>query len=96
MVTRALACAQKKADEEHTTIVWADEAGLYLLPMAVRPWAPRGQTPVLRVKLTRAHLSAISGITLNKPAKVMRLTPSQNERTQEKPPWFERRRGQHP
>jgi len=31
--------------------------------MAVRTWAPRGKTPVLRVKLTRDHLSAISGIT---------------------------------
>ena len=31
--------------------------------MAVRTWAPRGQTPILRVKLTRDHLSAISGIT---------------------------------
>jgi transposase len=29
----------------------------------VRTWAPRGQTPVLRVPLTRDHLSAISGIT---------------------------------
>jgi transposase len=33
--------------------------------MAVRTWAPRGQTPVLRVPLTRDHLSAISGITLD-------------------------------
>lgn len=33
--------------------------------MAVRTWAPRGQTPLLRVKLTRDHLSAISGITLD-------------------------------
>ena len=65
MVARALARAQKKADEEQTTIVWVDEAGFYLLPMAVRTWAPRGQTPVLRVKLTRDHLSAISGITLD-------------------------------
>jgi transposase len=31
--------------------------------MAVRTYAPRGQTPVLRVKLTRDHLSAISAIT---------------------------------
>jgi transposase len=31
----------------------------------VRTWAPRGQTPVLRVKLTHDHLSAISGITLD-------------------------------
>ncbi len=33
--------------------------------MAVRTWAPRGQTPVLRVKLTRDHLSAINGIPLD-------------------------------
>lgn len=31
--------------------------------MAVRTWAPRGQTPVLRVPLTHDHLSSISGIT---------------------------------
>ena len=31
--------------------------------MAVRTWAPCGQTPVLQVPLTRDHLSAISGIT---------------------------------
>ena len=31
--------------------------------MAVRTYAPVGQTPVLRVKLTRDHLSAISAIT---------------------------------
>jgi transposase len=44
-------------------MVWVDEAGFYLLPMAVRTWAPRGQTPILRVPLTRDHLSSISGIT---------------------------------
>lgn len=33
--------------------------------MAVRTWAPRGKTPVLHVKLTHDHLSAISGITLD-------------------------------
>jgi hypothetical protein len=65
VVTRALARAQKKAEEEQATIIWVDEAGFYLLPMAVRTWAPRGHTPVLRVKLTRDHLSAISGITLD-------------------------------
>jgi len=35
------------------------------LPLAVRTWAPRGQTPLLRVKLTRDHLSTISAITLD-------------------------------
>ena len=33
--------------------------------MAVRTWASRGKTPVLRVPLTRDHLSTISGITLD-------------------------------
>jgi DDE superfamily endonuclease len=65
VVGGALAPDQKKADEDKATIVWVDEAGFYLLPMAVRTWAPGGQTPVLRVKLTRDHLSAISGMTLD-------------------------------
>ncbi len=55
----------KKASDEGSTIVWVDEAGFYLLPLAVRTWAPRGQTPVLRVKLTHDHRAAISGITLD-------------------------------
>jgi hypothetical protein len=36
-----LAPDQKKADEDKATIVWVDEAAFYLLPMAVRTWAPR-------------------------------------------------------
>jgi transposase len=36
-----------------------------LLPLAVRTWAPRGQTPLLRVKLTHDPLAAISSITLD-------------------------------
>src|SRR5437763_9229549 len=63
MVGGALADHQKKAEQDKATIVWVDEAGFYLLPLAVRTWAPRGQTPILRVKLTYDHLSAISGIT---------------------------------
>jgi transposase len=43
--------------------VFVDEAGFYLLPLAVARWAPVGQTPVLRVPLPRDQLSAISGIT---------------------------------
>lgn len=63
MGQRALACAQKKARAEGWKIFWVDESGFYLLPAAVRTWAPRGQTPQLRVKLTREHLSAISAIS---------------------------------
>jgi len=56
---------KKRAEEEGQTIVSVDEWGFYLLPLAVRTWAPRGQTPFLHVKLTHDHLSAISGITLD-------------------------------
>ncbi len=65
MARRTLACPQKKAELEDRTIVWVDEAGFYLLPGKVRTYAPRGQTPVLRVPLTRDHLSAISALTAN-------------------------------
>ena len=54
---------RKKATDEGRTVVWVDPSGFSLLPMAVRTWAPKDQTPVLRVPLTRDHLSAISGIT---------------------------------
>ena len=43
--------------------MFVDEAGVYLLPMLVRTYAPVGQTPVLRVPLTHDHLSVIGGIT---------------------------------
>jgi transposase len=43
--------------------VWVDEAGFYLVAGIVRTYAPRGQTPILHVPLTRDHLAAISGIT---------------------------------
>jgi transposase len=60
---RTLARPEKKALSEQRTIVWVDESSFYLLPMAVRTWAPQGCTPVLSVPLTRDHLSAISGVT---------------------------------
>ncbi len=44
-------------------MVWVDESAFYLLPGLVRTYAPRGQTPVLRLPLSRDHLAAISGIT---------------------------------
>ena len=44
-------------------IVWVDQSGFYLLPHHVRTWARQGQTPVLRVPLTRDHRSAIAAIT---------------------------------
>lgn len=43
--------------------MFVDEAGFYLLPAAVRTYAPIGQTPILQVPLSWDHLSAISAIT---------------------------------
>ena len=43
--------------------MFVDEAGFYQLPAAIRTYAPRGQTPVLRAPLNYDNLSVISGIT---------------------------------
>lgn len=43
-------------------MLFVDEAGFYLLPGAVRTYAPRGETPVLRYHYWE-HLSVISAIT---------------------------------
>ena len=58
-----MAGTQKNAVIQGQTIVWVDEAGFYLLPTKVRTYTPPGQTPILRVPLTRDHLSAISALT---------------------------------
>jgi hypothetical protein len=44
--------------------VFCDQSGFYLLPAVVRTYAPVGKTPVLKENLTRDHLWATSGITL--------------------------------
>lgn len=59
-----MAFPEKGALKEGRTIVFCDQSGFYLLPMVLRTYAPVGKTPVLREHLTRDHLSAMSGITL--------------------------------
>jgi transposase len=59
-----VAFPQKGALKEGRTIVFCDQSGFYLLPMVVRTYAPVGETPILKENLTRDHLSAMSGITL--------------------------------
>lgn len=44
-------------------MVFVDESGFSLLPAAVRTYAPRGQTPILRVPRKWDRLSVISAIT---------------------------------
>lgn len=61
---RGLAGVEKKARQDHLTIVFVDESGFYLLPGVARTYAPRAQTPILKTLLSHAHLSVMSGITL--------------------------------
>jgi transposase len=51
------------AQRERRTLVFEDESGFYLLPGVVRTYAPVACTPVIRVKLTRDHLSVMGGMT---------------------------------
>ena len=45
--------------------MFCDQSGFYLLPAVVRTYAPVGQTPLLKERLSRDHLSAMSAITLD-------------------------------
>jgi transposase len=54
---------QRRARRERRVLVFEDESGFYLLPGVVRTYAPEGQTPILRSKLTREHLSVMGGMT---------------------------------
>jgi transposase len=58
-----VACYQQGAQAQQHTIFFIDASGLYPLPSVVRPYAPVGQTPILREWCTRDHLSAISAIS---------------------------------
>ncbi len=44
-------------------MVFADQAGFYLLPLVMRTYAPAGQTPMIKEYQSHDHLSAMSGIT---------------------------------
>ena len=59
MGRRALAGTKKGADAGRDKLLFGDESAFYLLPGVVKTWAPVGQTPVIRHKLTRNHLSVI-------------------------------------
>jgi len=52
-----------QARRKRRVLVFVDEAGFYLLPGVVKTYAPEGQTPVLRAKHTRDHLSVLGGLT---------------------------------
>jgi transposase len=52
-----------RARRQRRALVFVDEAGCYLLPGAVRTYAPEGLTPVIWEKVTRDHLSVLGGRT---------------------------------
>ena len=54
---------RKRARRERRVLVFEDESGFYLLPGMVRTYAPEAQTPVIREKQTRDHLSVMGGMT---------------------------------
>lgn len=45
-------------------IACVDQSAFYLLPGVVRTYSPRGETPFLKVLLTREHLSVMSAVTM--------------------------------
>ena len=54
---------QRRARCERRVLVVEDESGFYLLPGLVRTYAPAAQTPVIREKQTRDHLSVMGAMT---------------------------------
>lgn len=54
---------KKRASLERRLLVFIDESGFYLLPALLRTYAPRGETPILKVFQTRDHLAMMSAIT---------------------------------
>jgi transposase len=53
----------KHARQAHGIVVWGDETGLRADDVRGRSYAPRGQTPVVRVCQTRIKLSLITAVT---------------------------------
>ena len=54
---------QRRARQERRVLVFEDESGFYLLPGLVKTYGPAGETPILREKQTRDHLSVMGGMT---------------------------------
>jgi transposase len=54
---------QRQARHEGRVLIFEDESGFYLLPGVIKTYAPKGQTPIIRPKVTRDHLSVMGGMT---------------------------------
>jgi hypothetical protein len=55
----------QRARRRHAYIVFVDEAGFMLAPVRRRTWAPRGQTPVIKLSEPHGRISVIGAITIS-------------------------------
>jgi transposase len=60
-----MAPLEKKAQASGALMVFLDESGFSLIPMMPRTWAPRGETPILRHRMSWPKLSAIGAVAPN-------------------------------
>jgi transposase len=54
----------KKSLADQSYIVFVDEAGFMLQPIIRRTWAPKGQTPVIKINRPHDRISVIGAITI--------------------------------
>jgi putative transposase len=54
------------AHQDHSHIVFIDEAGFMLAPLRRHTWAPRGKTPVIKVMSPHERISAIGAMTIQR------------------------------
>ena len=57
--TKTWPALQRRARKERRLVIFEDESGFYLLPGLVKTYGPEGQTPIVREKQTRDHLSVM-------------------------------------
>ena len=56
---------RRRAHKKCAYIVFVDESGFMLNPLLRRTWAPRGQTPVIRVSEPHSRISVIGAIAIS-------------------------------
>jgi len=54
----------KNAQKEGRTIIFVDESGFYMAPVAAKTWSPAHIRPIIHAPVRREHLSVIGGMTL--------------------------------
>ena len=73
MAAGTLARDKKGAEKRRATLVFLDESGFSQRPSIRRTWAPRGQTPVLRLPFNWKRLSAIGALSTTPGGRKVRL-----------------------